>query len=381
MPLATPRRFGLSSRAAKYAAMGAVVAVVGGGVVVYTQAQKTVNLSLDGRTRQVSEFADTVGELLKDQDVKTTSRDLVVPEASSPLKDGQTVVVRFARQLTVTEDGQTRTYWTTENTVSGALAALGLRADNAKLSVSRSAPIGRQGLTMALTTPKTVKVKADGATKTVTTTSATVADLLTELNLKLGTLDKISVVPSTAVTQGLALAITRISTKSQTATESVGYSTKRVSNSSMYKGQTKVSTAGKNGSRQATYRLTYVDGKLITKKLVTAHVTVNPVTQVVQVGTKARPASSSGGGGGRNYPAPGGSGLNWAAVAQCESGGNPRSIDPPFYGLYQFMISVWHEVGGSGLPSDASASEQTYRAQLLYNKYGSRPWPVCGKYL
>lgn len=380
MSLAT--RLGLRSRAARYTAVGAVVAVVvGGGVVVYTQAQKTVNLSIDGSSKKVSDFADTVGALLKDQNVKVTSRDLVVPQASAPLKDGQTVVVRYARQLTVTQDGQAHSYWTTENTVAGALAALGLRADNARLSVSRSLPIGRQGLSFSLTTPKAVTVKVDGGTKSVTTTSATVADLLTELNLKLGTLDKISVVPATAVTPGLAVAITRISTKQQTVTETVAYSTKNVSTSSMYKGDTKVTTPGKNGSQQATYRLTYVDGKLYTKRLVSTHVTVNPVTKVVQVGTKARPASSSsGGGGGGHYPS-GGSGLNWAAVAQCESGGDPHSIDPPFYGLYQFMISVWHEVGGSGLPSDASASEQTYRAQLLYNKYGRSPWPVCGKYL
>jgi hypothetical protein len=38
-------------------------------------------------------------------------------------------------------------------------------------------------------------------------------------------------------------------------------------------------------------------------------------------------------------------------------------------------------VGGSGNPIDASPDEQTYRAQLLYNREGRSPWPVCGKYL
>jgi hypothetical protein len=45
------------------------------------------------------------------------------------------------------------------------------------------------------------------------------------------------------------------------------------------------------------------------------------------------------------------------------------------------MASTWHSVGGSGLPIDASASEQTYRAQLLYKRSGAGQWPVCGSRL
>ena len=32
-----------------------------------------------------------------------------------------------------------------------------------------------------------------------------------------------------------------------------------------------------------------------------------------------------------------------------------------YYGLYQFDLGTWRSVGGSGLPTDASAGEQTYR--------------------
>ncbi|NHC13773.1 transglycosylase SLT domain-containing protein [Motilibacter sp. E257] len=75
-------------------------------------------------------------------------------------------------------------------------------------------------------------------------------------------------------------------------------------------------------------------------------------------------------------------GLNWSALARCESGGNPRAVNPAgYYGLYQFSVGTWRGVGGSGLPHRASAQEQTYRAQLLYKRSGSRPWPHCGKFL
>lgn len=71
--------------------------------------------------------------------------------------------------------------------------------------------------------------------------------------------------------------------------------------------------------------------------------------------------------------------LDWPALAQCESGGNPQAATGNgFYGLYQFDLQTWASVGGVGSPADASPTEQTYRAQLLYNERGAAPWPVCG---
>lgn len=75
-------------------------------------------------------------------------------------------------------------------------------------------------------------------------------------------------------------------------------------------------------------------------------------------------------------------GLNWAALARCEASGNPRAYNPAgYYGLYQFNLGTWRSVGGSGLPTEASADEQTYRAQLLYTNRGAQPWPHCGRLL
>ncbi|MCO4096754.1 LysM peptidoglycan-binding domain-containing protein [Macrococcoides canis] len=75
-------------------------------------------------------------------------------------------------------------------------------------------------------------------------------------------------------------------------------------------------------------------------------------------------------------------GLNWAALARCESGGNPSiNTGNGYYGMYQFNLQTWRGVGGSGYPHQASAAEQTKRAQILYNMRGAQPWPVCGAYL
>jgi len=72
----------------------------------------------------------------------------------------------------------------------------------------------------------------------------------------------------------------------------------------------------------------------------------------------------------------------WAKVANCESSGNPRAVNPAgYYGLFQFDRQTWRSVGGSGNPAKASAAEQLMRAKKLYAQRGASPWPVCGRYL
>jgi len=68
------------------------------------------------------------------------------------------------------------------------------------------------------------------------------------------------------------------------------------------------------------------------------------------------------------------------AIAECESGGDPTivSSDGSYRGKYQFSVSTWETVGGSGDPAAAPEAEQDYRAALLYAQSGSSPWPVCG---
>jgi hypothetical protein len=68
------------------------------------------------------------------------------------------------------------------------------------------------------------------------------------------------------------------------------------------------------------------------------------------------------------------------AIAACESGGNPATnTGNGFYGKYQFTLSTWQSVGGSGNPAAASEAEQNRRAELLYAREGAAPWPVCGR--
>ncbi len=70
-----------------------------------------------------------------------------------------------------------------------------------------------------------------------------------------------------------------------------------------------------------------------------------------------------------------------AAIAKCESGGDPRAISSggTYRGKYQFSFSTWASVGGKGDPAAASETEQDRRAAILYRTGGAGHWPVCGR--
>ncbi|MEA2440415.1 MAG: resuscitation-promoting factor RpfE [Thermoleophilaceae bacterium] len=69
------------------------------------------------------------------------------------------------------------------------------------------------------------------------------------------------------------------------------------------------------------------------------------------------------------------------AIAACESGGNPAAIGGggAYRGKYQFDYGTWASVGGSGDPAAAPEGEQDMRAQMLLDRSGTSPWPVCGQ--
>ncbi len=74
------------------------------------------------------------------------------------------------------------------------------------------------------------------------------------------------------------------------------------------------------------------------------------------------------------------SGVNWDAVAACESGGNwSTATGNGYYGGLQFTLGTWHANGGQGSPQNASREEQIRVAENVLHSQGIKAWPVCGR--
>ncbi|MFP1630008.1 ubiquitin-like domain-containing protein [Streptomyces sp. 5K101] len=349
-----------------------VVAFLAGGTSAFVAADKAVRLTVDGETRTLHTFADDVRELLHDEGLAVAPHDIVAPGADADLDNGDEVVVRYGRPLALTLDGHRRTVWTTARSVEEALRQLGVRAEGAFLSVSRSSALPRSGLAFDVRTERSVTFMADGRERTIRTNAATVREALAEAGIRLRGQDTTSVPPESFPGDGQTVTVMRVTRSREVREEPIPYAVERTRDPRLFAGTEVVVRQGEPGVRRVTYALRTVDGVRQKPRELSVEIVREPVTEQVRVGTRQLPSSVSGA-----------DHLDWDALAQCESGGRPGAVDPSgnYGGLYQFDTGTWRSLGGSGRPQDASPEEQTYRAKKLYVQRGASPWPHCGRRL
>jgi LysM repeat protein len=96
------------------------------------------------------------------------------------------------------------------------------------------------------------------------------------------------------------------------------------------------------------------------------------------VGGAALVALTAAGVGLTTAPANAASISTWDRVADCESSGNWHiNTGNGYYGGLQFSLSTWRAYGGSGMPQNASKSEQIRIAEKVLAGQGWGAWPVC----
>ena len=103
---------------------------------------------------------------------------------------------------------------------------------------------------------------------------------------------------------------------------------------------------------------------------------VPSVTAVPAVASSAAPPAPA-------VKASGGSaGGVWACIRSRESGGNyATNTGNGYYGAYQFLLSTWRSLGGTGLPSQSPPPVQDAMAQKLQRRSGWGQWSThsaCG---
>ncbi|WP_439937139.1 transglycosylase family protein [Nocardia sp. N13] len=363
----------LNSRAFLATLVAVIVAAVAGTTVGYAALSKDVTLTLDGRTTHVSAIGDTVGDVLASEGIDVTDKDLVAPAVDETVTDGSAIAVQFGRPLELSVDGDSHTYWVNSDNVASALGEIGRRFAGAELSSSRSSSIGRKGLTLEVVTPKVVHIKLGAKdVKKRKVTALTVADVLKSMGFEVDRHDKVSPSLETEITDGDKVVVKdiRIATK-KVKREVVDAPVVEREDASMYEGEEEVVQSGKDGVRNVTYRLRFVNGELVARQVVKASVSRKAVPTIVRVGTKEKPEPAT-----SNFA---GGNTVWDSLAQCESGGNwAINTGNGYYGGLQFNLGTWQAYGGTGLPSNASRETQIAIATKVRDASGGYgAWPAC----
>ena len=369
-------------RSVKYGLYTAVLATALSGTVAWASSDKAVTIKVDGQTKKIHTVAADVRAALSDAGYKPGSHDLVAPSLTAKVHDGSTIVFKRGRLLRLTVDGVSRDVWVTDPTVSSALADLGYSSSDFS-SVSRDKRLPLSTSEIELRSPKQVTLTHDGQSTKLSTTDLTVGQLLKDSSVTVGAEDQVSPAVAAPITNGATVAVHRVTHQLQGSVQPVAFPVQSTPDPTTNKGQVTVITAGKNGGNQVSYDAVYIDGVGASRTVKTSTPLSQPTPQVQKVGTKAV-AASTGGNTGATPPAATG-GLNWDAVAACESGGNwAINTGNGFYGGVQFDSGTWLSNGGGAYApraDQASREQQIAIATKLYNARGNAPWPVCGKRL
>lgn len=330
-------------------AAGVTAMALVGGVGIATAMQKNdVTLNVDGDITEISVREETVGDVLDLQGIDLTEHDVVLPSEETAVADDMEISVLIARPFEVTVDGETREVWTTAKTVDEALAHLKLDAADSLYSTSRSASIGRDGLSIDIITAKDVTLVAGGE-ETPMRIAGTVEDIFAEAGIRPDTDDVISHELDQLLEDGMKVEFVDVEVTSASVEKAIPHGEKTVESDEMPKGESEVTTEGADGLKRETYENVYHDGVLQSSKLQDEEVLEEAVDEVTTVGTyeepeeaapepSPEPASESDEGGSSNRT---GTKYDWMRAAGIpesqwqyvdyivgrESGWNPRAVN------------------------------------------------------
>lgn len=353
----------------------AALLVVAGGTTAYGVLNKTFDVTIDGETETVRTFGDSVENVLESKGVKLRERDSVSHELDHQVADGDDIVVRYARPLSLSVDGETKEEWVFDRTVEQALERENIDPEaGAYFSDEPDAEIPRSGLDLVVSNPKDIEIKVDGETEELNTPAPTVGSVLEEADIEVKENDEVDPGADALVTEDLTLEVVRVTTETKDEKVEIDFETEVRDNSEMPKGETEVIREGEKGEKLENVTVTTADGEVRERKVNESEVLKEPVTQIEERGTMEAPSAPS---------APSVSdGSVWDRLAQCESGGNwQTNSGNGYYGGIQFSAQTWSSVGGSGLPHENSREEQIKRGKILQERSGWGQWPACASKL
>ena len=250
------------------------------------------------RTEMLVYEGTSLADSLADAGIEVSEKDEISYSVDTSVTEDMDIdIARYAR-VTITNDKDVQEVELTGGKVQDALDEAGVTLkDHDYLNVDEDEWL-YDGEEIVVTHRVEVTLTVDGETKTELTEAKTVRAFLKEQGVKVGKLDRMNYAKKKKLKEGMEIVIQRVEEKEEKETQTVAFSSTTENNSSMAKGKTQVKTAGVNGEKEITYKVTYVDGVEESREIVSEVVTKEPVTEVIYVGTYVAPSKSGSGGSG-----------------------------------------------------------------------------------
>ena len=313
-------------------------------------AGKTVQVQIGGTLRKLETSAETVGAALEEQGIELPAAAILSPATSAPLADGMLISVRLPRevtlaeegrarifetalesplailesagvavgsadriwingaparfealadwpipvrhirlrrpaQLTIIEDGISRTVLSSSDSVAEALFAAGVALQSGdKVSPPLESPLSG-AMTVRIERALPVELLVDGVVIEARTGAATVADALAELNAPLFGLDYVLPSADAALSAGMTIEIIRVTEELHSETETIPYERRIQADAQMELDQRALIQPGRDGRREIRYHVRYENGAEISRVHAETIELEAPIAEILAYGT------------------------------------------------------------------------------------------------
>lgn len=256
------------------------------GFSYYEGSKKTLALTLDGQQKEIKTHAETVKDLFAELGIPVTSKDYLSPSANAKVKDNQKIVWKQAKQVQIVQDNEKKTIWTTAGTVAELLKEQSIVLNEQDEITPRPQETIKNKMEISIKFALHLTLVDGGNEQQVWSTSATVADFLTQQGIKLNEYDRVEPSLSGTVKKDDVINIIRVEKVTDVVEEPVHFAVITKKDESLEKGKQITVKEGRQGLVSREYEVIMENGKEVSRKLMGEQSLREKLDKVVAVGTK-----------------------------------------------------------------------------------------------
>lgn len=134
---------------------------------------------------------------------------------------------------------------------------------------------------------KKISVRADGEVRELVLVGGTVSSALSRAEVEVSPDDIITPVPEAPLEDGTDIVVTRVTRAHAEELQDVPFRTEKRNSQKLEKGKRATAQKGRNGQKRLYFELELHDGEVAAKNLVGEEILENPVSEIIEIGTKA----------------------------------------------------------------------------------------------
>jgi uncharacterized protein YabE (DUF348 family) len=256
------------------------------GILTFEGTKETVALTLDGEKKIVKTHADTIQELFDELDISLRSEDYVSQKLDTKVKDNLKIVWKPAKQVEMVIDNEKKTIWTTADTVAEVLTEQEIALKEFDEVDPKPEEAIKSNMSIAIQKAFQLTLNNGGTKNKVWTTSTTVADFLAGQGITLQPLDRVEPTLDASVKENAVINVVRIEKVTDVVEEPINFAVVTRKDAKLQKGKEKVVSNGQKGLLTKEYEVILENGKEVSRKLVSEKKVREKKDQIVAVGTK-----------------------------------------------------------------------------------------------